>query len=155
MHTKRCNVSAHWIIGACSADDGLEHWLERAVMTATLVRQSRPYVRPGWPTDSPVAEEESYLRLFPVWVHTSGLGSDRRRRWLDVGSSGRERSRVGMTVASVVLSLVLSARHADQDGAEGHVDGQRLLAEVLVTETAGGLRNIARLIFLIANWSPA
>jgi hypothetical protein len=64
--------------------------------------------------------------------------------------SGRRRGRVGMTVVSAVLSIVVSAQHARQEGGEGHDGEGRFVAEMVVTESLGAFRNVARLIFLIA-----
>lgn len=65
------------------------------------------------------------------------------------GSSGRRRGRVGMSVVGALLSFVISAQHAGRDGAEGRSVEGRLIVETMVTESLGGFRNLARIVFLI------
>ena len=65
------------------------------------------------------------------------------------GSSGRRRGRVGMTVVGALLSFVISAQHAEREAGEGHEAEGRFVAEMVITESLGAFRNVARLIFLI------
>lgn len=71
--------------------------------------------------------------------------------------SPRGRGRVGMAFAGAVLSLVVSAHDGDDSGAAGPVVAGRIAVEVLLTESMGSFRNIARLLFLMVaeNSSPA
>lgn len=55
-----------------------------------------------------------------------------------------------MTVASAVLSIVVSAQHARQEGDEAHEAEGRFVAEMVITESIGTFRNVVRLVFLIA-----
>lgn len=51
-----------------------------------------------------------------------------------------------MTVAGAVLTLIISAQRG---GEEGHRDEGRAMAEIVVTESLGSFRNIARFVFLL------
>jgi hypothetical protein len=66
-----------------------------------------------------------------------------------MGSSGRRKGGVGMTVIGAVLTLVISARHGEDAGGAGHRDEGRAVVEMVVTESFGSFRNIARLLFLL------
>lgn len=55
-----------------------------------------------------------------------------------------------MTVASALLSIVISVQHAGRPGDEGHEAEGRFVAEMVITESLGTFRNVARVIFLIA-----
>jgi hypothetical protein len=59
--------------------------------------------------------------------------------------AGRRRRRLGMTLVGAVLSLVVAVQHAGPGG----VDRGRVVAEIVVTESLGTFRNLARFIFLI------
>jgi hypothetical protein len=49
-----------------------------------------------------------------------------------------------------VLSLAVSAQHAGREDGGGHGDRGDVVAEIVVTESLGTFRNLARLVFLIA-----
>lgn len=55
-----------------------------------------------------------------------------------------------MAFAGAVLSVVVSAHDGDDGGAAGQVVAGRIAVEVLLTESLGSFRNIARLLFLMA-----
>lgn len=63
-------------------------------------------------------------------------------------SSSRRRGRAGMAFASVVLSIVVTTTRETDDGEHGDV--AEVAAEVIVTESLGSFKNVARLLFLIA-----
>ena len=62
-----------------------------------------------------------------------------------MGRAGRRRRRRGMTVLGAVLSVVVAAQHAGPEG----VDKGEVVAEIVVTESFGMFRNLARFGFLI------
>lgn len=55
-----------------------------------------------------------------------------------------------MALAGAALSVVVSARDGGDGSATGQVVAGRIAVEVLLTESVGGFRNIARLLFLMA-----
>lgn len=65
-------------------------------------------------------------------------------------SSGPRRGRLGISVVGAVLSLAVSAQHAGREDGGGHGDRGDVVAEIVVTESLGTFRNLARLVFLIA-----
>ncbi|GAB2737266.1 hypothetical protein [Amycolatopsis magusensis] len=62
--------------------------------------------------------------------------------------SPRRRGRTGMAFAGVALSLVLTTTR--ETGGEGG-DAGPVIAEVVITESLGSLRNFARFFFLLAS----
>jgi hypothetical protein len=54
-----------------------------------------------------------------------------------------------MTVTGAVLTLIISAQRTGESGADGHRDEGRAVAEIVVTESFGPFRNIARFVFLL------
>jgi hypothetical protein len=54
-----------------------------------------------------------------------------------------------MTVVGAVLTLIISAQRSGEEGAGGHRGEGRAVAEIVVTESLGSFRNIARFIFLV------
>jgi hypothetical protein len=55
-----------------------------------------------------------------------------------------------MAFAGAVLSVVVSAHDGRDGGAAGQAVAGRIAVEVLLTESMGSFRNIARLLFLMA-----
>lgn len=59
--------------------------------------------------------------------------------------TGRRRRRLSMTVVGAVLSFAVAAQHAGtQDADKGEV-----VAEMVITESFGPFRNLARFVFLM------
>src|SRR5262245_39170435 len=72
-------------------------------------------------------------------------GTCRRWRWSYVRRAGRRRRRLGLMVVGAVLSFAVAAQHAGPKG----VDKGKVVAEIVVTESFGAFRNLARFVFLI------
>lgn len=58
----------------------------------------------------------------------------------------RRRRRLGMTVLGALLSCVVATQHAGKEGA----DKGAVVAEIVLTESFGAFRDVARFVFLIA-----
>lgn len=64
--------------------------------------------------------------------------------------SSHGRNRAGMALAGAVLSLAVSAHDTSGEGAGERAVASRIAVEILLAESIGGFRNIARLVFLVA-----
>lgn len=63
--------------------------------------------------------------------------------------SSRTGKRAGMTVAGLVLSTVVSVHQPDRGDADGQALAGRIAAEIMVTKSVDGIRDIVRVFLLL------